>query len=94
MQLSFSHKHKEKAMKKRDNEKRREKDTIETEGTIVKILNGMMYKVKHDNGIETIGVLSGKIRQFNIKIALGDRVKMEMSPYDLSKGRITYRLKG
>ncbi len=81
-------------MKKRDNETKREKDTIDAEGTIVKILNGMMYRVKLDNGMEILGMLSGKMRQFNIKIALGDRVKMDISPYDLSKGRITYRLKG
>ena len=81
-------------MKKRREQQKRENDTIESEGEIVKILNGMMYRVKLDNGMEILGFLSGKMRQFNIKIALGDRVKMEMSPYDLTKGRITYRLRG
>lgn len=79
--------------KKRDN-RRPEKDTIDMEGEVVKIMNGTMFRIKLDNGIEVLGHLSGKMRQFNIKIALGDRVRMEMSPYDLTKGRITYRLRG
>ena len=67
---------------------------IEAEGKIVKILAGSMYNVRIDNGIEVLCHLSGKMRKFNIRIALGDEVKIEMSPYDLSKGRITYRMKG
>ena len=80
-------------MKKDNKNQKRENDTIETEGKIVKIMNGMMYRVKLDNGIEILGHLSGKMRQFNIRIALGDRVQVELSPYDLTKGRITYRIK-
>lgn len=79
--------------KDRKNNKK-ESDTIEAEGEIVKIMNGMMYQVKLDNGIAILGHLSGKMRQFNIRIALGDRVHVELSPYDLTKGRITYRMKG
>lgn len=66
---------------------------IEVKGTIAKILSGSMYKVQMDNGLEILGHLSGKMRQFNIRIALGDRVQVELSPYDLTKGRITYRVK-
>ena len=68
--------------------------TIEVKGTVVKILPGSMYKVKLENGLEVLGHLSGKMRQFNIKITLGDSVSIEMSPYDLTKGRITYRQRG
>ena len=73
----------------------KEKDsTIEVKGRVVKILPGSLYKVKLENGLEVLAHLSGKMRQFNIKITLGDTVSMEMSPYDLTKGRITYRQKG
>ena len=66
---------------------------IEVKGTIAKILSVSMYKVQMDNGLEILGHLSGKMRKFGIKIALGDMVQVELSPYDLTKGRITYRLK-
>jgi len=73
----------------------KEKDsTIEIKGKVVKILSGSMYRVQMDTGMEVLGVLSGRMRKFGIKIALGDMVQMELSPYDLTKGRITYRLKG
>lgn len=72
----------------------KEKDsTIELSGKIIKILPGSMYKVQLDNGLEVLCHLSGKMRKFNIKITLGDSVSIELSPYDLTKGRITYRLK-
>ena len=67
--------------------------TIEFQGRVVKILPGSLYKVQLENGLEVLGHLSGKMRQFNIKITLGDTVSIEMSPYDLTKGRITYRQK-
>ena len=67
---------------------------IEVKGKVAKIMSGSMYKVAMDNGLEVLGHLSGKMRKFGIKIALGDAVQMELSPYDLTKGRITYRLKG
>ena len=66
---------------------------IEVTGKITKILSGSMYNVKMDNGLEILGHLSGKMRKFGIKIALGDKVQVELSPYDLKKGRITYRLR-
>lgn len=68
--------------------------TVEVHGKVVKILPGSLYKVQLENGIEVLAHLSGKMRKFNIKITLGDEVSMEMSPYDLTKGRITYRQKG
>lgn len=72
----------------------KERDSvIEVTGKITKILSGSMYKVQMDNGLEILGHLSGKMRKFGIKIALGDKVQVELSPYDLAKGRITYRLK-
>ena len=67
--------------------------TVDMDGTIVKILAGSMYRVKLDVGLEVLAHMSGKMRKFNIRIALGDRVTMEFSPYDLTKGRIKYRLK-
>lgn len=72
----------------------KERDSvIEVTGKITKILSGSMYKVQMDNGLEILGHLSGKMRKFGIKIALGDKVQVDLSPYDLTKGRITYRLK-
>ena len=73
----------------------KEKDSaVEVQGKVVKILPASMYKVQLDNGIEVLAHMSGKMRQLNIRITLGDEVSLEMSPYDLTKGRITYRHKG
>lgn len=72
----------------------KERDSvIDVTGKITKILSGSMYNVQLENGFEMLGHLSGKMRKFGIMIALGDNVKVELSPYDLTKGRITYRLK-
>lgn len=68
-------------------------EAIVCEGRISRILAGSMFRVMLDNGIEVLGLLSGKMRKFNITLAIGDRVKMEFSPYDLTKGRISYRFK-
>ena len=68
--------------------------SVQLEGVIVKILSGSMFRVKLDTGMDVMGVLSGRMRQFNIRLAIGDRVQIEMSPYDITKGRITYRVKG
>lgn len=70
-----------------------EEKAIEVEGTVVKVLPATMYKVRMDNGHEILAHVSGKMRKFSIKIAIGDKVKVELSPYDLTKGRITYRNK-
>lgn len=69
------------------------KDSIVIEGVVTEAHTSTDYKVKLENGVEVHGILSGKMRRFNIKILPGDRVKIELSPYDLTKGRITYRLK-
>ena len=66
---------------------------ITIQGTITKICSGSMFKVKLDNGFEILGTLSGKMRKFNIRMAIGDKVQVEMSAYDLTKGRIVYRMK-
>lgn len=69
------------------------KDKIEVEGTVVEALPGMMFRVELENGQEVLAYLSGKMRKYYIRILLGDRVRVELSPYDLEKGRITYRYK-
>ena len=68
------------------------KQVIEQEGTVIEALPSAMFKVKLDNKQEIITHISGKIRLNYIKIIPGDRVLVEMTPYDLSKGRITRRL--
>jgi len=67
--------------------------SIEQVGVILEALPNAMFKVQLQNGHEIIAHISGKMRMFYIKILPGDRVKVEMSPYDLSKGRITFRYK-
>ena len=69
-------------------------DVIEIEGTVTEKLPNTMFRVRLSNGHEIITYLSGKLRKNFIKILEGDKVKVEMSPYDLSKGRITWRDKG
>ncbi len=68
-------------------------DLIEMEGTVTESLPNAMFRVDLDNGFNVLAHISGKIRRNYIKILEGDRVKCELTPYDLSKGRITYRLK-
>jgi translation initiation factor IF-1 len=67
--------------------------SIEQDGTIIEALSNAMFKVELENGHVIVCHISGKMRMNYIKILPGDRVKVEMSPYDLSKGRITYRYK-
>lgn len=69
------------------------KDVIEIEGTILESMPNAMFRVELENGHEILAHISGKIRKNFIKILPGDRVRVEMTPYDLSKGRITFRLK-
>jgi len=66
-------------------------DQIEMEGTVVDALPNTMFRVKLDNGHIVMAHISGKIRKNYIRILPGDRVKVEMTPYDLTKGRIIYR---
>ena len=68
-------------------------DNIEVNGTIVETLPNAMFKVELESGQEILAYISGKMRMHFIKILPGDKVLVEMSPYDLTKGRITYRYK-
>ena len=68
-------------------------DMIELEGTVVEAMPNAMFKVELENGHVIIAHISGKMRMNYIKILPGDRVKVEMSPYDLTKGRISFRYK-
>lgn len=66
-------------------------DQISTEGIVEEVLPNAMFRVKLDQGPIVLGHISGRMRQNKIQILMGDRVKLEMSPYDLTKGRIVYR---
>ena len=66
---------------------------IEIDGEIIETLPNAMFKVKLENGHEVLAHISGKMRMYYIKILPGDKVKLELSPYDLTKGRITNRYK-
>lgn len=68
-------------------------ELIEVEGTILESLPNAMFKVELDNGHKVLAHISGKIRMHFIRILPGDRVKLELSPYDLNRGRIIYRVK-
>lgn len=77
----------------RQNEDRMSKDVIEFEGTILESMPNAMFRVKLENDHEILAHISGKIRKNFIRILPGDKVKVEMTPYDLTRGRITFRLK-
>jgi translation initiation factor IF-1 len=66
-------------------------DKIQVEGLVVEALPGTQFKVRLENGHEVLAYLSGKMRKYYIRILLGDHVRVEMSPYDLTRGRIVYR---
>ena len=68
-------------------------DAIEIDGTVTEALSNAMFRVQLESGHVIIAHISGKMRQHYIKILPGDRVKVEMSPYDLTKGRISFRYK-
>ena len=68
-------------------------EPIEVEGTILESLPNAMFKVQLDNGHKVLAHVSGKMRMHFIRILQGDKVTVELSPYDLTKGRITYRYK-
>lgn len=67
------------------------KDFITVNGVVEELLPGAKFRIKLDNGQEILGHLAGKLRMHRIRILPGDRVRLEMSPYDLTKGRIVYR---
>jgi len=69
------------------------KEAIEIEGTISEVLPNATFRVKLENGHEVLAYLSGKMRKNYIRVLEGDRVKVELSPYDLTRGRVTYRYK-
>jgi translation initiation factor IF-1 len=66
-------------------------EKIEIEGEITEALRNGMFRVTLDNGHDTIGYIAGKMRRYRIRVFPGDRVKIELSPYDLARGRIVYR---
>jgi translation initiation factor IF-1 len=66
-------------------------DTIKIEGTVEELLPNMTFRVTLENGMSVLAHLCGKMRMRNIRVFVGDKVKVEMSPYDLSKARIIYR---
>ena len=74
-------------------EQKVKKDVIEAVGTVEEALPNAVFKVKLDTGHEVLAHISGKMRMYYIRILLGDRVQVELSPYDLTRGRITYRFK-
>ena len=69
------------------------KQKISMSGTVIEALPGTQFRVELENGHEVLAYPSGKMRRYFIRILLGDRVDVEMSPYDLERGRITYRYK-
>ena len=68
-------------------------DVIRVDGVVMKVLPATMYRVRLENGHELLAHISGKMRKHFIRITAGDKVSVEISPYDLTKGRITYRHK-
>jgi len=69
------------------------KQKVEVEGTITEALPNTQFRVELDNGHQVLAYISGKMRKYYIRILLGDRVRVELSPYDLTRGRIVYRFK-
>jgi translation initiation factor IF-1 len=67
-------------------------EKIELEGVIVESLPNRMFRVRLENGHELLGYAAGRMKRYRIKMLLGDRVRIELSPYDLDRGRIVYRL--
>lgn len=68
-------------------------DTLKMKGLVTEVLPSALFRIKLENDLQIIGHISGKMRKNNINVLLGDRVEVEMTPYDLSKGRITFRYK-
>ena len=71
----------------------KKEDAIEVQGTVIEPLPNAMFRVEMDGGHKVLAHVSGKMRMNHIRILPGDKVTMELSPYDLSRGRITYRFK-
>ena len=67
-------------------------DKLETEGVVIEAHPNASFRVALDGGVETLAYLAGRLRKNNIRVLLGDRVRVELTPYDLTRGRIVYRL--
>jgi translation initiation factor IF-1 len=67
-------------------------EKLEMEGEIIESLRNRMFRIRLDNGHEIIGYTAGRMKRYKIRMMLGDRVRIEVSPYDLARGRIVYRL--
>ena len=76
-----------------EREEKKKKDVIEAEGVVTEALPNAMFRVQLQSGHSVLAHISGKMRMYYIRILLGDRVTVELSPYDLTRGRITYRFK-
>lgn len=79
-------------MKEKDNQVINSKDFIEMQGEVLELMPSTTFRVKLENGHEILAHLSGRMRMHKIRLLPGDKVRVQISPYDLSKGRITYRL--
>jgi translation initiation factor IF-1 len=66
-------------------------EKVEMDGEVMEALRGRMFRIRLDNGHETLGYLAGRLKRYRIRVMLGDRVRIELSPYDLTRGRIVYR---
>jgi translation initiation factor IF-1 len=84
---------KQQVKEKRKPQVKREKEAIEVEGTVTEALPNATFRVELANGHKVLAYVSGKIRLYFIRVLPGDRVLVELSPYDLTRGRITYRFK-
>lgn len=80
-------------MAKQEGRQSKKREVIEAQGTVVETLPNAQFRVQLDSGHEVLAHISGKIRMYYIRILLGDRVLVELSPYDLTRGRIVYRYK-
>lgn len=80
-------------MAKQEARPAKKREVIEAQGTVVETLPNAQFRVQLDSGHEVLAHISGKIRMYYIRILLGDRVLVELSPYDLTRGRIVYRYK-
>jgi len=72
---------------------KKKEDKLEMEGTVMECLPGTQFRVELENGHKVLAYLCGKMRKYYIRVLLGDRVLVELSPYDLTRGRIIYRYK-
>jgi translation initiation factor IF-1 len=79
--------------RREEREEKKKKDVIEAEGVVTEALPNAMFRVQLESGHSVLAHISGKMRMYYIRILLGDRVTVELSPYDLTRGRITYRFK-